>query len=78
VTHPTPLSIGEVAVRLSRPGCQVHPWHIRRVIARGLLEEPARFGPNRLFFPDQLPQVENALRLGGYLPTAGEGDTSAA
>jgi DNA-binding transcriptional MerR regulator len=63
---PIPLTIGEVAKRF---GCQA--WQVRRVITRGLLAEPSRVGVYRVFFAEQLPDIEAALRQGGYLPTGG-------
>jgi DNA-binding transcriptional MerR regulator len=56
------LGIGEVARRL---GCM--PWQIRKVIAKGLLPPPPRFGPHRVFVPADLPEVERALKAAGYL-----------
>jgi DNA-binding transcriptional MerR regulator len=64
---PTPLTIGDVAKRL---GC--HTWQVRRVITRGLVPEPGRVGAYRVFFPEQLPAIQAALRAVGYLPS-GEG-----
>ena len=57
------LTIGEVARRLD-----VAAWQIRRVITRGILAEPSRLGVYRIFYIDDLPRVEAALRVAGYLP----------
>jgi DNA-binding transcriptional MerR regulator len=61
-----PLTIGEVAKRF---GC--HAWQVRRAITRRLLDEPARVGAYRVFFAEQLPAIEAALRRAGYLPEGG-------
>jgi hypothetical protein len=57
------LTIGDVAKNL---GCET--WQVRRVITTGRLPEPARLGCYRIFYPDDLPRVEAALRAAGYLP----------
>lgn len=57
------LTIGNVA-RYFR--CQ--PWQVRRAIERKLLEEPPRVGAYRVFVAADLPRIEAALRVAGYLP----------
>jgi DNA-binding transcriptional MerR regulator len=54
---------GDIAKRL---GCQV--WQIRRLYERGLLREPARAGAYRVVAESDVPAVEQALRIAGYLP----------
>ncbi len=61
-TIPPCYSIGAVAARYGLP-----TWKVRRAIVRGFLAEPARVGPCRVFTPEQLPAVEDALRRAGYL-----------
>jgi hypothetical protein len=64
--------IGVVAEHFSRTfGTPVTAKQIRSLIERGELPEPAQLGPFQMFRGDDLPQVEAALRKGGYLP-AGE------
>jgi hypothetical protein len=60
--NPT-YTLGAVARRY---GCAV--WQVRRLYERGLLPEPARVGPWRVVPEDDLPHVEQALRLAGYIP----------
>jgi DNA-binding transcriptional MerR regulator len=60
---PLPLTIGAVAAHF---GCEA--WQVRRVITRGMIPEPPRVGAYRVFYPDDLPKVEVALRAAGYLP----------
>jgi hypothetical protein len=59
-----PLTLGDIARRYG-----IRPWMVRRVYERGLLPEPARLGPWRVVYLDQLPALEAALRAAGYLPT---------
>jgi DNA-binding transcriptional MerR regulator len=61
--NPPVLPIGEVARRL---GCE--PWHIRRLIARGLLPEPGRVATYRVFREADLPRIQAAIARAGYLP----------
>jgi hypothetical protein len=61
------LLIGEVAEHF---GLEV--WQVRNCVRRGILAEPARLGPQRVWFRKDLPQVEKALRAGGYLKEAAE------
>lgn len=61
------ISIGDVARRISAAGRQVSTWQIRRTIDRGLLAEPERVGPYRVWSEDDLPTIEAALRAAGYL-----------
>ena len=42
-------------------------WQVRRLVERGLLQEPARIGQYRLFTPEQLPAIRAALVQAGYL-----------
>jgi hypothetical protein len=63
-----PLSIGDVALAL---GCR--PWQIRRVIGRGLIAEPPRVGPYRVFVTGDLPRIRAALKEAGYVGKVGEG-----
>ena len=66
------LSIGAAA------GCLgVRPWQIRRAIARGLLPEPPRFGPHRMFAEADLPKIRRALAAAGYLAAAAKGERGA-
>jgi DNA-binding transcriptional MerR regulator len=48
----------------------VKPWQVRRVYESGLVPPPARAGTYRLIGRADLPRVEEALRLAGYLPAA--------
>ncbi len=43
-------------------------WVIRRLFLRGLLPPAMRIGSYRVIKVSDLPQVEDALRRGGYLP----------
>jgi hypothetical protein len=56
------MTVGDVARRY--PG--VRPWQIRRLFERGLLPPAARVGPYRVVMADDLPAVEQALRVAGY------------
>jgi hypothetical protein len=58
-----PLTIGQVAKRF---GCR--PWQVRRLFESGKLPEPPRVGCYRVFFVEQLPEIEAALRAAGYWP----------
>jgi hypothetical protein len=62
---PPGYSVGGAAAHFDH---RVAPWQIRRVIERGLFPEPARIGPYRIFAPDQLPLLREALVQAGYLP----------
>jgi DNA-binding transcriptional MerR regulator len=42
-------------------------WQVRRLVERGLLPEPPRVGMYRVFLPEQLPIVREALIKAGYL-----------
>jgi hypothetical protein len=66
------FTIGAVALHISKPGCPVSPWQIRRTIERGLLAEPPRVGAYRVFLSADLPLIEKALRKAGYLPEVDE------
>jgi hypothetical protein len=46
----------------------VSEWMVRRCLSRGLLAEPKRVGPWRIWSAADLPAVRDALRRGGYLP----------
>jgi hypothetical protein len=59
---PPAYSIGDVARYHG-----VAPWQVRRAILRGYLREPARIGPFRVFTPQQLPEVREALIAAGYI-----------
>lgn len=63
-TRKPPLMIGGVAQRFGLP-----VRSIRRLFERGLLPEPGRVGPHRIFFEDDLPRIERALLAAGYLRT---------
>ncbi len=62
MTKQLPLLIGDVAEHF---GCRA--WQVRRLIERGLLPEPQRLGPFRVFFPSDLPRIEQALLATGYV-----------
>jgi hypothetical protein len=62
----TPLTIGAVARHFG-----VSAWKIRRLFESGILAEPARVGAYRVIPPEQLPEIEAALRACGYLPPEG-------
>ena len=67
--HSPPLTIGDAARRIAdKTQHPIDPWQIRRVITRGLLPEPDRVGAFRIFYDDDLPAIETALRDAGYLP----------
>jgi DNA-binding transcriptional MerR regulator len=57
------LTLGAVAKHF---GCR--PWQVRRLFESGILSEPQRLGAYRVFYPEQLPAIELALRQRGYLP----------
>jgi DNA-binding transcriptional MerR regulator len=57
-------TLGDVAARYDQ---QV--WRIRRLYERGLLPPAERIGTYRIVRESDLPQVEQALRTAGYLPT---------
>ncbi|MBL8796940.1 MAG: hypothetical protein JNM56_23770 [Planctomycetia bacterium] len=56
------LTVGDLSRRFG-----LRDWHIRAVIKRGLIPAPPRVGQYRVFTPDQLPGIEQALRAAGYL-----------
>jgi DNA-binding transcriptional MerR regulator len=58
-----PLTLGAVALRY---GCPT--WQIRRLFERGLLPPARRVGAYRVVATSDLPLVEAALRVAGYLP----------
>jgi DNA-binding transcriptional MerR regulator len=72
-TTPEPLSIGAIAKRYG-----VSTWKVRSLFLTGLLPEPRRFGPHRIFFTTDLPKIEAALRQRGYLPAEEGGPLDAA
>ncbi len=47
-------------------------WQVRRVFELGIVEEPPRFGGKRAIPRETIPQVVDALRLRGWLPTAND------
>lgn len=55
-------TIGAVAAEMGVPA-----WQIRRAIERGFLTDPPRLGAYRVFQPDDMPRVREALRAAGYL-----------
>jgi hypothetical protein len=58
-----PLTVGTVAEHFRVP-----PWMIRRLFERGLLPPAPRVGAYRVIAAADLPLVERALRVAGYLP----------
>jgi hypothetical protein len=60
-----PMLIGDVARSLGVP-----PWRVRRLFTHGILPEPARMGPNRVFRPKDVVSIRKALRESGHLPAA--------
>jgi DNA-binding transcriptional MerR regulator len=63
LTIPRYYAIGAIARHF---GC--HAWQVRRAIERKILDEPSRVGAYRVFTVEDLPRVETALRMAGYLP----------
>jgi DNA-binding transcriptional MerR regulator len=57
------LTIGAVAKMYGLP-----PWQIRRLFERGLLPPARRIGLYRVIPGSDLPKVEKALRVAGYIP----------
>jgi DNA-binding transcriptional MerR regulator len=57
-----PLTTNEVGRRLG-----VEPWKIRRLYQRGLMPPTERIGIYRAIPVEDLPKIEAALRLAGYL-----------
>jgi DNA-binding transcriptional MerR regulator len=64
LSDPSVYTVGAVARRF---GCT--PWQIRRLFERGLLPPASRVGAYRVIAACDLPRVEAALRLAGYLPS---------
>lgn len=64
---PPYFTVGAVAIRF---GCR--PWQVRRLFERGLLPQPPRVGAYRVIPAADLPRVEAALRLAGYLAGGSE------
>jgi hypothetical protein len=64
------MTIGEIEEYLSGKFAPitVRTWWIRRLVERDLLDEPPRAGAYRVFTPNDLPQIEEALRRAGHLP----------
>jgi DNA-binding transcriptional MerR regulator len=60
-------TIGKLAKHFGVP-----PWRVRRAIERGFLPEPPRVGAYRVFLAQDLPDIEAALRLAGYLTESAE------
>lgn len=56
------LTLGQVAKHFG-----VRTWQVDRLFSRKLLPEPQRVGILRVIPESQLPDVEKALRAGGYL-----------
>jgi DNA-binding transcriptional MerR regulator len=56
------IAIGEVAEHFG-----VKTWMVRRVFERGIVPEPRRVGPFRVFQERDFPAIEKALRECGYL-----------
>ncbi|MCI0460131.1 MAG: hypothetical protein L0Z62_24530 [Gemmataceae bacterium] len=61
------LTLGVVAEHFRELGFAIDTWHVRRAIERKFLSEPPRCGVYRVFHPEDLPRIENALRKAGYL-----------
>ncbi len=59
-----PFTTAELAELL-----HVDVWRIQRLFERGVLEEPPRFGGRRVIAPELVPQIVDALRDRGWLPT---------
>jgi hypothetical protein len=66
------MSTGQVARHFG-----VSEWRVNRVLERGLLARPERFGRYHMFRPADLPAVREALIKAGYLPQAPEGQAVA-
>jgi hypothetical protein len=62
------MILGAVAAHF---GCR--PWQVRRLYERGILPPARRIGLHRVVAPDELPQIETALRVARYLPLPAEG-----
>ncbi len=58
-----PMTLGAVARHFK---CRT--WQIRRLFERNLLPPAARVGTYRVIAAIDLPLVEKALRVAGYLP----------
>jgi hypothetical protein len=58
-----PQTLGEVARQLG-----VEQWQIRRVLKCGDIPATARIRHYRIFYPEDLPALVEALRRRGYLP----------
>ena len=61
-------TIGEIAEAI---GAQ--SWRIARLFELGLLPEPPRLSGRRIIEKSQIPAIENALRVRGWLRDKAEG-----
>jgi hypothetical protein len=64
ITERAYYTTGQVARRFG-----LLEWHVAQLFRRGMLAEPQRLGRNRLIPAGRLPEVEEALRVAGYLLT---------
>jgi DNA-binding transcriptional MerR regulator len=64
------LTVGDVARFYG-----LEAWQVRKLWERRLLPPAKRIGMYRVFTEADLPQIENALRKIGYLPTPAAEDS---
>jgi hypothetical protein len=56
-------TVGQIAARYAVPA-----WKVRRLFERGLVPQATRVGAYRVVPASELPVIEEALRLAGYMP----------
>ena len=56
-------------------GCAT--WQVRRLFEDGTLNEPPRFAGKRAISRDQLPDILDALRARGWIPSGNQEEVAA-